>query len=99
MYKGVYVHEIVPGKFSEFKRWCRNADQERRERDPDYTPPKRYITVIGNLTRFYGEFDLGAVPEHPGAWSEMVERQGGFKELVIPGKSELYVLKEVIIED
>ena len=27
-------------------------------KNPDDTPPKHYITVIGNLTRFYGEFEL-----------------------------------------
>ena len=89
------VHEVIAGKLSELKRWFQNADQERKAQNPGYTPPKRYVTVIGSLTKFFGEFDLKAVPEHPSVWIENIERQGKLKNLVVAGKSELYVLREL----
>lgn len=98
MYKAVLVHEIIPGKFSDAKRWFENADRDRKKKNPDYVPPKRYITVIGNLTRFFAEFELDTVPEHPSVWSESIEGNGDLKDMVVPGRSELYVLKEMQIE-
>jgi hypothetical protein len=98
MYKAVLVHEIVPGKLSELKRWFQDADRERKAKNPDYTPPKRYITVIGNLTKFYGEFALETVPVHPSVWIESIEGQGSLKDLIVAGKTELRVLKELEIE-
>ncbi len=95
MYKAVLVHEIVPGKLSDFKRWYQNADQERKSKNPNYVPPKRYITVIGTLTRFFAEFELDTVPDHPFIWSETIEKQGDLKDMVVSGKSEIYVLKEI----
>jgi hypothetical protein len=98
VYKAVLVHEIVPGKYSDIERWFENADRERKQRDPDYVPPKRYITVIGNLTRFFAEFELDAVPAKPSVWSESIERHGDLKDIVVPGRTELYVLKKMRIE-
>ena len=95
MYKMVLVHEIIPGKLSDFKRWFQNADRERKAKDPDHVPMKRYITVIGNLTRFYAERELDAVPDQPGAWLESIENQGDLKDMVVPGSTEVYVLKEI----
>jgi hypothetical protein len=98
MYKAVVVHEIVPGKLSEFRRWVQDADRERKAKIPDYTPHKRYITVIGSLTRVHIEMEWETMPEHPIVWSEVVEGQGDFKDFVVAGKSEGYVLKELGIE-
>ena len=98
MYKAVLVHEIVPGKLSEFKRWFQDEDRERKASNPDYMPFKRYITVIGTLTRVHIEMELVTMPEHPIVWSEAVEGQGDFKDFVVAGNSELYVLKELEIE-
>lgn len=98
MYKGVLVHEVVPGKLSELKRWIQNADRERKARDPAYEPYERYITVIGSVTRFQVEVEWETMPEHPYVWVEAVESQGEFKDFVVPGMSESYVLKELEIE-
>ena len=98
MYKAILVHEVIPGKLSELKRWFQNADRERKAKNPDYRPPKRYITVIGNLTKFYGEFALETVPGHPSVWIESIEGEGDLKDLIVAGKTELRVLKELEIE-
>jgi hypothetical protein len=98
MYKAVLTHEVIPGKLSDLKQWFQNADQERKARNPDYTPPKRYITVIGNLTKFYGEVEREALPEHLSGWIENIEGQGNLKDLIVPGRTERYVLKELEIE-
>jgi hypothetical protein len=98
MYKAVLVHEVIPGKLSELKQWFQNADRERKSKNPNYTPPKRYITVIGSLTRVYCLIDWETVPDHPVVWSEIIEGQGEFKDLIVPGKSEGFVLKELEIE-
>jgi hypothetical protein len=95
MYKVVLVHEIIPGKLSDFKRWFRDADEKRKARNPNYTPPNRYITVIGTLTRVVLEWEYETVPDHPFVWSEGIETQGDLKDIVVPGMSEGYVLKEI----
>ena len=95
MYKVVLVHEIVPGKLSDYKRWFQDADKARKEKNPDYTPLKRYITVFGSLTRVFIEFDWDTVPDHPFVWSEAIEKQGDHKDMVVPGQSQMYVLKEM----
>jgi len=94
----VLVHEVIPGKLSELKQWFRDADRERKAKNPDYKPPKRYITVIGDLTRFQGEFEMDKIPEDPSGWIENIEGQGNLKDLLVPGGSELYVLKELKVE-
>jgi hypothetical protein len=98
MYKAVLVHEVIPGKLSEFKRWIQDADRERGAKNPDYKPPKRYITVIGNLTKTYGEFEMEAVPAHPPEWIQSIEEDGGLKDMIVPGRTEMYVLKELEFE-
>ena len=95
MYKAVLVHEVIPGKLSELKRWFQDADRERKAKNPDYRSPKRYITVIGNLTKFYGEFELNVVPDHPSVWIENIEGHGNLKDLIVAGKTELYILQEL----
>jgi hypothetical protein len=97
MYKAVLVHEIVPGKLAEFKRWFQDADRERKARNPDYTPFRRYITVIGSLTRVYIEIEYETWPQRPIVWAEGVEDD--FKNLVVAGQSEMYILKELETEN
>ena len=95
MYKAVLVHEIVPGKFSAFERWFRDVDRARKAKDPAYTPPRRYLTIIGSLTRVCIEYDWETIPDHPIVWSKVIEQQGDMKDIIVPGKSEAYVLKEL----
>ena len=98
MYKFVLTHEIVPGKLSALKRWIKNADRERTAKNPGYKPYKRYITVIGSVTRIHIELEYETWPERPIVWSEVVEGQGEFKDLVVAGMSECTVLKELELE-
>ena len=95
MYKMVIVHEIIPGKLSEYKRWYKQVDQERKAKNPDYVPPKRYVTVIGKLTRVIIEWERETMYEHFPVWSEAVETYGDLKDMVFPGGIEHYVLKEL----
>ena len=74
------------------------ADRERAARNPAYKPHKRYITVIGSVTRFQLELEWETMPEHPIVWSEVVEGHGEFKDLVVAGMSECYVLKQLETE-
>ena len=99
MYKAVLVHEIVPGKLSEFERWFQDEDRKRKADDSDYVPFKRYITVIGSVTRLYAEFEMETVPAHPSVWAKYVEQHGDFKDLIVAGKGELYVLEELESEE
>ena len=95
MYKMVIVYEIIPGKLSEYKRWYKQLDQERKAKNPDYVPRKRYITVVGKLTRVIIEWERETMYEHSPVWSETIETPGDLKDLVFPGGIEHYVLKEL----
>ena len=95
MYKMVIVHEIIPGKLSEYKRWYKQVDQERKAKNPDYVPRKRYVTVVGKLTRVIIEWERETMYEHCPVWSEIVETHGDLKDIVFPGGIEHYVLKEL----
>ena len=57
-------------------------------------PPKRYITVFGNLTQVVAEFPAETVPDYPVVWAEG-DGGAGVYDMVIPGRSEMYVLKEI----
>ena len=98
MYKLVLIHKIIPGKLSAFERWVRNTDDKRKKQNPDYVPLKRYITVLGDLTKVVIEMEMETVPEHPIVWMENVENDGDLKDMIVPGTSEIYVLKELTIE-
>ena len=97
MYKIILTHRVIPGKLPELIRWCSNADKERKVANPEYVPPKRYITVFGDLTRFMAEFPVEVVPEHPPVWGAG-DGTGGVGDMIVPGRSEMYVLKEIEID-
>ena len=94
MYKYVLVHHVIPGKLPELKRWFSNADSERKAEDPEYVPPKRYVTVIGDLTQVVAEFPLQVIPDPLPVWAEGVEG-GGVYDLVVPGLTQASILKEI----
>lgn len=101
MYKLVLIHEVLPGKLAALKAWSQQQDQERKERDAAYTPPRRYITVFGSVHQVIVEAEVETIPapflergyaEHPAEGN-----QGEFLKLIVPGRSELRVLKELDI--
>jgi hypothetical protein len=100
MYKIVLIHEVLPGKLAALKAWCSQQDQERKARDAAYTPPKRYITLFGSVHQVMVEAEVETIPEpflrgyaeHPAEGA-----QGEFLQLIVPGHSELRVLKELNI--
>ena len=94
MYKVILTHHVIPGKLPALIRWHNDADKARKEAEPEYVPFKRYITVLGNLTRFVVEVPLETLPEHPIVWAEGDEGAGVY-DMVIPGQSEMVILKEI----
>lgn len=97
MYKVILTHHVIPGKLPELNRWFSTADRERKAANPEYVPPKRYITVLGNLTRFVIEFPLETLPDQMTVWADSAEGTGVY-DMVIPGRSEMVVLKELEID-
>jgi hypothetical protein len=98
MYKLLLIHEVLPGKLAALKAWCQQQDQERKERDTTYTPPKRYITVFGSVHQVIVEVEVETIPEpllHGYADHPAEGAQGEFLKLIVPGRSELRVLKEL----
>ena len=93
MYKMALTQEILPGKLGEAKAWMRQIDKERSERDPAYKPPKRYITVFGNVHQLVVEWERDKLPEDPGLIAE--QEPGKFVPVIVPGRTELLVLKEL----
>ena len=94
MYKIVLVLHVIPGRLPELKRWFSDADRKRKAKNPEYVPPKRYVTVFGNVTKIVAEFSVEAVPEHPTVWAAGTEGSGVY-DFVVPGLTELSVLKEI----
>jgi hypothetical protein len=97
MYKALLIHEVLPGKLSEMKKWFKQADETRRKDDPNYKPFKRYITVFGSVHRIVIEVEMEKVPEDPLVYAEGAPEgtQGEFLKMIVPGRSELLLLKEL----
>jgi len=97
MYKAILTHYVIPGKLPELVRWCSDADKERKAANPAYVAPKRYITVLGDVCKFVAEFPMETVPEHPPVWAGG-DGTGGVGGMIVPGRTELVVLKELEME-
>ena len=96
MYKLVLTHEILPGKLSAMKAWMKQRDEARRKRDPAYKPYKRYITVFGSVHQLVIELEVAKMEEEPLAYAGIAgEAQGEFMAMIVPGRTELRVLKEL----
>lgn len=97
MYKMILSHEVMPGKLPALNAWFRQRDQERKQQNPNYQPPKRYITVYGSVHQVLIEVETEGVPGH------LTERayaehggdgvQAEFLAMIVPGRSELRLLK------
>ena len=101
MYKVVLTHEILPGKLAELIAWCKQQDQVRLAQDPTYKPYKRYVTVFGSVHQVVIEVEAAQPPQD---WfttayaevgpEELGGAQGEFLKLIVPGRTELKLLKE-----
>ena len=97
MYKAQLIHEVLPGKFPEMQEWFRKADEKRKKEDPNYKPFKRYITVFGSVHRVIVEIEMEKVPEDPFLYAESTAPAGAddFQNLIVPGRTELLLLREI----
>jgi hypothetical protein len=99
MYKIILSHEVMPGKLADMKRWLVQQDIKRKEENPDYTPPKRYITVAGSVHQVTVEVEGEEIPvsmlEHPYAEGPAEGAQGEFLQWIVPGRTEIRLLKEL----
>ena len=100
MYQIVLIHEVLPGKLPEMKTWFKEADERRASQNPDYRPPRRFITVFGSVHQFVAMFEMEKVPEEPLVYAEMAPEgeQGEFLKLIVPGRTEIHVLKELELD-
>lgn len=99
MYKLILTHEVMPGKLPALNAWFRQRDVERKQQNPDYQPPKRYITVYGSLHQVVIEAETESAVSHltERAYAELGGEgaQGEFLAMIVPGRSELRLLKEI----
>ena len=98
MYKAVLTHIVAPGKQRAVEAWFKEADEKRSKADPRYVVPRRYMTVFGSQSKIVCEFEIpdaktlaeSLEPKTPPATGT-----GSFLDLVVPGKSEMVLLKEI----
>jgi hypothetical protein len=99
MYKLILTHEVMPGKLPALNAWFRQRDAERKQQNPEYQPPKRYITVYGSLHQVVIEAETESAVSHltERAYAELGGEgaQGEFLAMIVPGRSELRLLKEL----
>tara|TARA_A100001037_G_scaffold77934_1_gene69820 strand:+ start:484 stop:1173 length:690 start_codon:yes stop_codon:yes gene_type:complete len=67
-YKHVIRHTIKPDSFPELAKWFEATDRRRKENNPDYEPPRRYLQVMGNCLDWVTEGESDALNEAPGIW-------------------------------
>ena len=96
MYKVILTHQVAAGKGRALAAWCKEADERRAQANPDYVAPKRYMTVFGNRGKVVIEFEV----EDTAALARLLEPEkpapgGSMQDLIVPGMSELILLKEM----
>ena len=65
MYKVVLSHIIIPGKYDDLAEWCREADKKRKQENPAYVPPSRFINQYGDSFKVQIEFEHSEMPSEP----------------------------------
>jgi hypothetical protein len=100
VYKLILTHEVLPGKLAAIEAWFKEQDRERKKRNPEYTPYRRYITVFGNVHRLVVEAEMEKLPEDPWVFAEGPPSKAGavFHEMIVPGRTELTLLKELELD-
>ena len=97
MYKVILTHEVLPGKLPAMKAWFKEQDKVRSERNPDYRRPRRYITIFGSVHQFVAEFEMEKLPEDLWVYAESPPEgaQAEFLKMIVPGRTEVRLLKEL----
>ena len=96
MYTMVLRQLIKTGCLKDFKQWLAKADKDRTEKNPDYVPPRRYVTVFGSACEFIAEFDRETASEEPTIYLEFAEENPhGASKYIIPGSETLTLLKKL----
>ena len=91
-YKCLITHRVKPGHYKEVKKWFADADKNRREKNPEYKRPKRYVTVYGDTSEVVVEFEIDSDKEFHlhGSWLE-----GSFGHEHHMDGVEVTILKEI----
>jgi hypothetical protein len=97
MYKALLIHEVLPGKLSEMKEWFKQADERYKKNDPNWKPFKRYITVFGSVHQVVIEIETEKVWVEPPVFAEgnPTDASADFMKLIVPGRTETRLLKEL----
>jgi hypothetical protein len=94
----------MPGKLNDFVAWCKEADAQRKEQDPAYEPFRRFITCFGSANHVVIEIEVEDPAAEGWLWEMFAAKgtgspgagsSGGFSTLIVPGRTELRLLKEL----
>ena len=91
-HKCLITHRVKPGHYKEVKKWFSDEDKKRKEKNPQYKPPRRYVTVYGQTSEVVCEFDIDSDSESQlhGSWLE-----GSFGHEHHMDSVEVTILKEI----
>ena len=99
MYKLILTHEVLPGRLKEMMAWFKQADESRKKQDPAYKPYKRYITCFGSAHKVVIEMEVKDPAKADwiweGAYAERSSGPGDFSAMIVPGRTEVLLLKEL----
>ena len=93
MYKVVLSHIIIPGKYGELAEWCREADKKRKQENPAYVPPSRFINQYGDSFKVQIEFEHSEMPPEPMNYGS--NNQPESFEFIVPGTTRIEVYKSI----
>jgi hypothetical protein len=93
MYKVVLSHIIIPGKYDDLAEWCREADKKRKQENPAYVPPSRFINQYGDSFKVQIEFEFSEMPSEPMNYGK--SNQPEFFEFIVPGTTRMEVYKSI----
>jgi hypothetical protein len=107
MYKWMLTHEVLPGKLHAMKAWFEEQDEIRQKTMPDYPKVNRYTTVFGNVHQVVCEVEQEKIPEEQWnrGWASgyatlpVDGAQGEFLQFLVPGRTDLRLLKQLNLED
>ena len=91
-HKCLITHREKPGPNEEFKKWFTDEDKKRKEKNPQYKPTGRYVTVYGQTSEVVDEFDIDSDSEFQlhGSWLE-----GSFGHEHHMDSVEVTIVKEI----
>ena len=91
-HKFIITHHVKPGHYNDVKKWFSDIDNKRKQENPDYKRPKRYVTVCGQTSEVVSEFEMDSDKDFqlPGSWL-----QGNFGHEHHMDSVEVKILREI----